>query len=50
MIKNVAGIDRHLAAAAGCVDDKLRYGVAGGVTAQTFDNFDSFSDRGAQMG
>jgi hypothetical protein len=49
VIENVTGIDRHFAAAAGRVDDELRYRVTGGVTAQAFDDLDSFRDRCAQM-
>ena len=44
VIKNVAGIDRHFAAAARGVDDELRHGITSGVTAQAFDDFDSFRD------
>ncbi len=44
VIENVAGIDRHFAAAAGRVDYKLRHGVTSSVTAQAFDDLDSFRD------
>ena len=33
VIEDIAGIDRHFAAAAGSVDDELRHGVTGRVTA-----------------
>ena len=49
VIQNVAGINRHFAAATGRVDDVLRDGVTGGMAAQPFDNLDSFRDRRAQM-
>src|SRR5258707_186301 len=49
VIENVAGIDRHFAAATGRVDDVLRDGVTGGMAAQSFDDLDPFRDRRAQM-
>ena len=36
--EDVVGRDGHLAAAAGCIDDVLRHGIAGGVAAQLFHN------------
>ena len=49
VIEDVAGIDRHLAAAAGGVDDVLWDGVTSGVTAQPFNDLDPFRDRSAQV-
>jgi len=47
VIKDVAGINRHFAAAAGSVDDVLWDGIAGSVTAQPLDDLDPFCDRSA---
>src|SRR5438552_9420257 len=49
VIKNVTGIDRHLAAAAGRVDHELRHSVTAGMAAQAFDDFDTLRDRRTQM-
>src|SRR5712671_6653692 len=49
VIENVTGIDRHLAAAAGSIDDKLGNSVTRGVTAQPLDNLDAFGNRRAQV-
>src|SRR4029077_742856 len=49
VIENIGGINRHLPAAAGSVDDKLRHSITGGVTAQAFDDLDALRDRRAQM-
>src|SRR5262249_6302404 len=44
VIQNVTGIDRHFAAAARGVDHELRNAIAGGMTAQAFDDFNSLCD------
>src|SRR5947207_4125054 len=49
VIKNITGIDRHLAAPAGRVDHELRHSVTGGVAAQAFNDFDALRDRSTQM-
>src|SRR5438094_10675640 len=49
VIENVTGIDWHLAAAAGSVDDKLGNSVTRGVTAQPLDNLNAFSNRRPQV-
>ena len=49
MAQDVFGIDRHLAAAAGRVDDVLRHGVAARVTAQLLHDLDPLAHAGAQM-
>jgi hypothetical protein len=49
VIQDVAGIDRHLAAAARRIDNELGHGVTGGVTAQAFDDLNAPGDRSAQM-
>src|SRR5262249_33381244 len=49
VIKNVAGINRHFAAAAGSVDYELRHGVASSVTSQALDDVDAFGNRRPQV-
>ena len=49
VIKDVAGINWHLPAAAGGVDHILRNRIAGGVSAEAFDDLDPFRDRRAQV-
>ena len=48
-VDEVVRVDGNLAAAAGGVDDELGDGVAGGVAAELFDDFDAFSDAGAEV-
>ncbi len=48
--EDVVGVDGDFAAAAGGVDDELGDGVAGGVTAEGFDDFNAFVDGGAEVG
>src|SRR3954452_6249692 len=50
VIQDVAGIDRDFSAATRRVDDELRNTVAGGMTAQSLDDFNAFSDGCPQMG
>ena len=50
LFDDVLRVDWNLAAAAGAVDDELRDGVAGGMTAEAFDDLDSFGDSGAEVG
>src|SRR5206468_10870517 len=49
VIKYVTGIDRHLAPAAGRIDDELRHGITGGVATQAFNDLNAFCDRSTQM-
>ena len=50
MEDDIAGADGNFAAAAGCVYDILRHGVAGSVSAQGFHDLKSLGDGGAQVG
>ena len=49
-VDEVVGVDRDFATAAGTINDKLGYGIAGGVAAQAFDDIDAFRDGGAEVG
>ena len=48
--EDVVGVDGDFAAAAGGVDDELGNGVAGGVAAKGFDDFNALVDGGAKVG
>jgi hypothetical protein len=48
--EEVVGRERHLAAAAGQVDDEVRHGVAGRVAAQAADDLQAALDRRAEVG
>ncbi len=48
--EDVVGVDGDFAAASGSVDDELGDGVAGGVAAEGFDDFNAFVDGGAEVG
>lgn len=49
MIKNVSWVDRNFAASPWCIDDELRYSVAGRVTPETFDDLDPFCHGGSEV-
>src|SRR6516164_9903172 len=50
MIQNVSRVDRNFASPSRRINDKLRYGVASCVSAQAFNDFDSFRHGSTKMG
>lgn len=48
--EDVVGVDGDFATTSGRVDDELGNGVAGGVTAKGFDDFNAFVHGGTEMG
>lgn len=50
MFDDVLRVDGDFSAATGAVDDELGDGVAGGVTAEAFDDLDAFGHAGAEVG
>ena len=49
-LEEIVRVQGHLAAATRGIDDKLRNGIPGGVTAQALDDLNPGGHRGAQVG
>ncbi len=48
--EDVVGIQRHFSATAWGINDELRHGITGGVTPESFDDFDPLCHGGTEVG